>query len=84
MGKGLDRKFFWPRSWPPPDLQHLLGRPPHRPESFDAGPGQLGGGHCGAPEKVTSRLRFFPELTGPLPERNRVGSHGSLHLAKVT
>jgi S-adenosylmethionine-diacylglycerol 3-amino-3-carboxypropyl transferase len=35
------------------------------------------------PENVTARLRFFPELTGPLHERDRVGTYGSLHLAEV-
>ncbi|MFZ2089949.1 MAG: BtaA family protein [Desulfobaccales bacterium] len=35
------------------------------------------------PEMVTSRLRFFPELTLPLHERDRVGTYGSLHLAEV-
>jgi S-adenosylmethionine-diacylglycerol 3-amino-3-carboxypropyl transferase len=35
------------------------------------------------PANVTSRLRFFPELTGPLHERDRVGTYGSLHLAEV-
>jgi S-adenosylmethionine-diacylglycerol 3-amino-3-carboxypropyl transferase len=36
------------------------------------------------PANVTARLRFFPELTGPLHERDRVGTYGSLHLAEVT
>jgi S-adenosylmethionine-diacylglycerol 3-amino-3-carboxypropyl transferase len=35
------------------------------------------------PEMVTKRLRFFPELTVPLHERDRVGTYGSLHLAEV-
>ncbi len=35
------------------------------------------------PETVTSRLRFFPELTLPLHDRDRVGTYGSLHLAEV-
>jgi S-adenosylmethionine-diacylglycerol 3-amino-3-carboxypropyl transferase len=35
------------------------------------------------PEKVTTKLRFFPELTAPLHERDRVGTYGSLHLAEV-
>jgi S-adenosylmethionine-diacylglycerol 3-amino-3-carboxypropyl transferase len=35
------------------------------------------------PETVTSRLRFFPELTVPLHARDRVGTYGSLHLAEV-
>ncbi len=35
------------------------------------------------PETVTARLRFFPELTQPLHEQDRVGTYGSLHLAEV-
>jgi S-adenosylmethionine-diacylglycerol 3-amino-3-carboxypropyl transferase len=35
------------------------------------------------PEQVTIKLRFFPELTAPLHERDRVGTYGSLHLAEV-
>ncbi len=35
------------------------------------------------PETVTARLRFFPELTQPLHQRDRVGTYGSLHLAEV-
>lgn len=35
------------------------------------------------PETVTSRLRFFPELTQPRHEQDRVGTYGSLHLAEV-
>jgi S-adenosylmethionine-diacylglycerol 3-amino-3-carboxypropyl transferase len=36
------------------------------------------------PERVTVKLRFFPELTQPLHEQDRVGTYGSLHLAEVT
>ena len=32
---------------------------------------------------VTERLRFFPELTAPLHEGDRVGTYGSLHLAEI-
>lgn len=35
------------------------------------------------PEIVTARLRFFPELTQPLHQMDRVGTYGSLHLAEV-
>lgn len=35
------------------------------------------------PETVTTRLRFFPELTQPLHLLDRVGTYGSLHLAEV-
>jgi S-adenosylmethionine-diacylglycerol 3-amino-3-carboxypropyl transferase len=35
------------------------------------------------PETVTAKLRFFPELTEPLHQRDRVGTYGSLHLAEV-
>ncbi len=35
------------------------------------------------PETVTSRLQFFPELTQPLHEQDRVGTYGSFHLAEV-
>jgi S-adenosylmethionine-diacylglycerol 3-amino-3-carboxypropyl transferase len=35
------------------------------------------------PEIVTARLRFFPELTQPLHQQDRVGTYGSLHLAEV-
>ena len=35
------------------------------------------------PEMVTKKLRFFPELTVPLHEQDRVGTYGSLHLAEV-
>jgi S-adenosylmethionine-diacylglycerol 3-amino-3-carboxypropyl transferase len=35
------------------------------------------------PETVTAKLRFFPELTQPLHEGDRVGTYGSLHLAEV-
>jgi S-adenosylmethionine-diacylglycerol 3-amino-3-carboxypropyl transferase len=35
------------------------------------------------PERVTAKLRFFPELTEPLHRRDRVGTYGSLHLAEV-
>ena len=35
------------------------------------------------PATVTSRLRFFPDLTQPLHHQDRVGTYGSLHLAEV-
>ncbi len=35
------------------------------------------------PAPVTRRLRFFPELTRPLHQVDRVGTYGSLHLAEV-
>jgi S-adenosylmethionine-diacylglycerol 3-amino-3-carboxypropyl transferase len=35
------------------------------------------------PAPVTDRLRFFPELTRPLHQIDRVGTYGSLHLAEV-
>ncbi len=35
------------------------------------------------PETVTARLRFFPELTQPLHQKDRVGTYGSLHLGEV-
>ncbi len=35
------------------------------------------------PHRVTEKLRFFPELTAPLHERDRVGTYGSLHLAEI-
>ena len=35
------------------------------------------------PEMVKKAIRFFPELTGPLHKQDRVGTHGSLHLAEV-
>jgi S-adenosylmethionine-diacylglycerol 3-amino-3-carboxypropyl transferase len=35
------------------------------------------------PDSVTGRLRFFPELTRPLHQVDRVGTYGSLHLAEV-
>jgi len=35
------------------------------------------------PVEVTAKLRFFPELTQPLHQRDRVGTYGSLHLAEV-
>ena len=35
------------------------------------------------PETVTAKLRFFPELTQPLHQMDRVGTYGSLHLAEV-
>ena len=35
------------------------------------------------PETVTAKLRFFPELTQPLHQVDRVGTYGSLHLAEV-
>lgn len=35
------------------------------------------------PEWVRRALRFFPELTGPLHQQDRVGTYGSLHLAEV-
>ena len=35
------------------------------------------------PPSVTARLRFFPELTHPLHQVDRVGTYGSLHLAEV-
>jgi S-adenosylmethionine-diacylglycerol 3-amino-3-carboxypropyl transferase len=35
------------------------------------------------PETVTAKLRFFPELTQPLHQGDRVGTYGSLHLAEV-
>ncbi len=35
------------------------------------------------PEAVTARLRFSPELTQPLHQRDRVGTYGSLHLGEV-
>ena len=35
-----------------------------------------------APE-VVSRVRFFPHLTQPLHQTDRVGTYGSLHLAEV-
>jgi len=35
------------------------------------------------PASVTHRLRFFPELTRPLRELDRVGAFGSLYLAEA-
>lgn len=35
------------------------------------------------PEPVMRKLRFFPELTKPLHQMDRVGTYGSLHLAEV-
>lgn len=35
------------------------------------------------PPPITARLRFFPELTRPLHQVDRVGTYGSLHLAEV-
>lgn len=35
------------------------------------------------PHEATSALRFFPELTQPLHQRDRVGTYGSLHFAEV-
>jgi len=35
------------------------------------------------PEDILARLRFFPELTGPLHQLDRVGTYGSLSFAEV-
>lgn len=35
------------------------------------------------PEKVRTRLRFFPERTDPLHLTDRVGTYGSMHFAEV-
>jgi len=35
------------------------------------------------PAAVKARLKFFPELTEPLHQQDRVGTYGSLHLAEV-
>jgi S-adenosylmethionine-diacylglycerol 3-amino-3-carboxypropyl transferase len=35
------------------------------------------------PETVTAKLRFYPELTQPLHQGDRVGTYGSLHLGEV-
>ena len=35
------------------------------------------------PPSITAQLRFFPELTRPLHQVDRVGTYGSLHLAEV-
>jgi len=35
------------------------------------------------PESVLKRLRFFPEITGPMHLTDRVGTYGSLHFAEV-
>ena len=35
------------------------------------------------PPSIQSSLRFYPELTEPLHEVDRVGTYGSLHLAEV-
>ncbi|MCB0208111.1 MAG: BtaA family protein [Anaerolineae bacterium] len=35
------------------------------------------------PPSIQSSLRFYPELTKPLHEVDRVGTYGSLHLAEV-
>ena len=35
------------------------------------------------PEDIRARLRFFPELTGPLHQTDRVGTYGSLSFAEV-
>ncbi|EMG37914.1 S-adenosylmethionine:diacylglycerol 3-amino-3-carboxypropyl transferase [Desulfocurvibacter africanus PCS] len=35
------------------------------------------------PSEARARLRFFPELTEPLHDRDRVGTYGSQHLAEV-
>lgn len=35
------------------------------------------------PERVTSRLRFFPSQSAALHGQDRVGTYGSLHLAEV-
>lgn len=35
------------------------------------------------PAAVTAKLRFYPELTQPLHQGDRVGTYGSLHLAEV-
>ncbi|MFZ5448200.1 MAG: DUF3419 family protein [Thermodesulfobacteriota bacterium] len=35
------------------------------------------------PPAVVTRLRFFPHLTHPLHQQDRVGTYGSLHLAEV-
>jgi S-adenosylmethionine-diacylglycerol 3-amino-3-carboxypropyl transferase len=35
------------------------------------------------PGEIVTRLRFRPDLTGPLHATDRVGTYGSLHLAEV-
>jgi S-adenosylmethionine-diacylglycerol 3-amino-3-carboxypropyl transferase len=35
------------------------------------------------PEDIRARLRFFPDLTGPLHQTDRVGTYGSLSFAEV-
>jgi len=35
------------------------------------------------PQELLSRLRFFPGVTNPLHQTDRVGTYGSLHLAEV-
>ena len=35
------------------------------------------------PADILARLRFFPELTGPLHQLDRVGTYGSLNFAEV-
>jgi S-adenosylmethionine-diacylglycerol 3-amino-3-carboxypropyl transferase len=35
------------------------------------------------PADILARLRFFPELTGPLHKLDRVGTYGSLSFAEV-